>query len=164
RRLTSESRSPANGFSTAARTEGGSRVSRTEGGSGASVSSTGAACGAGGLSPPQAVTATTAPTSRAPAVRCTSANLCQRTGTASFRRAVGFRDYPGARRQRPGDDELTPLKVAERSRHEAWYPHDQTEQEHLQCHEHGGQACRDAGRDGQPRRNEGSTGEVGPRH
>src|SRR6476469_5727057 len=61
RRLTISSKSPVNGFMRASRTLSGSWVSSSEGGNG--VSRCSALVAEGGLWPPQAVTATTAPVS-----------------------------------------------------------------------------------------------------
>src|SRR5881396_2427806 len=48
------------------------------------------------------------------------------------RAAVRIRHHPGARRQRARHDKLAPLEVVDGARQDARYPHDETEQAHLQ--------------------------------
>jgi len=48
------------------------------------------------------------------------------------RAAVRIRHHPGARRQRARHDKLAPLEIVDGARQDARYPHDETEQAHLQ--------------------------------
>src|SRR5205823_3512820 len=77
--------------------------------------------------------------------------------------AVRIRHHPSAGRQRPRVNELAPLEGVRACPHDR-YPHKQREQAQLQCREHGCQPRIHTDEHRNPRRDEGTAGEVSPAH